>query len=167
MEEKDFGKSECVPLARKSRGMIIERLVLTVAGFIFANSVLIVTIVQHMFFIDFLLCITVEGVCFILPLVSLILTVKKPNVLVSRDGEMLNFYYKKQWVSVKLSDTKKINYRTTTFLQIHVRSGEIILTTVDKRYVIYDIENVAEATFEIKKELKTNEEDDFYERNKI
>ena len=55
MEEKDFGKSECVPLARKSRGMIIERLVLTVAGFIFANSVLIVTIVQHMFFIDFLL----------------------------------------------------------------------------------------------------------------
>lgn len=52
-------------------------------------------------------------------------------------------------------------------MQIHVRSGEIILTTVDKRYVIYDIENVAEATFEIKKELKTNEEDDFYERNKI
>ena len=91
----------------------------------------------------------------------------KPNVLVSGDDEMLNFYYKKQWVSVKLSDIKKINYRTTTFLQIHVRSGEIILTTVDKRYVIYDIENVAEATFEIKKKLKTNEEDDFYERNKI
>lgn len=158
MEEKNFTKMELIPLARKSRGMIIERLVLTVAGFIFANSVLIVTIVQHMFFIDFLLCIAAEGVCFVLPLVSLILTVKKPNVLVSRDGEMLNFYYKKRWVSVKFSDIKKINYRTTTFLQIHVKSGEIILTTVDKRYVIYDIENVAEATFEIKKMLNLSDE---------
>lgn len=160
MEEKDFGKSECVPLARKSRAMIIERLILTVAGFIFASSFLIVTIVQHMFFIDFLLSIVAEGVCFILPLVSLILTVMKPNVIVTGDDETLNFYYKKQWVSVKFSDIKKINYRTTTFLQIHVRSGEIILTTVDKRYVIYDIENVAEATFEIRKMLNLPDEKD-------
>lgn len=160
MEEKNFTKTELVPLARKSKSKVVKGLVVTAVGFIVANSLLISEIVQHMFFKTFLLCIAVEGLCFILPLVSLILTVKKPDVLVSRDGEMLNFYYRRQWVSVRLSDIKKIRYRTSTFFDIHVRSGVMILSTTDKLYIIHDIENVAEATFEIRKMLNLPAERD-------
>lgn len=153
MEEKNFTKTELVPLAKKSVKTLIILPILTAIGFVCSVSLLVTGLVLRDI-LTFLLSFVAIGIGFVFPLVALIVMILKPSVLINSDGEVLNFYYQKQWMSIKLSLIRKVKYKLSSFFGGTFKSGDIILIADGKQYAVYDIRCVDIAVDEIKKLLK-------------
>lgn len=167
MEEKNFTKTELVPLAKKSVKTLIILPILTAIGFVCSVSLLVTGLVMRDI-LTFLLSFVAIGIGFIFPLVALVVMILKPSVLINSDSEVLNFYCQKQWMSIKLSSIRKIKYKLSSFLGGTFKSGDIILITDGKQYIVYDIRCVDIAVDEIKKLLEMyGNTADFFEKQAI
>lgn len=71
-------------------------------------------------------------------------------------------------MSIKLSSIRKVKYKLSSFLDGTFKSGDIILITDGKQYIVYDIRCVDIAVDEIKKLLKMYENTaDVFEKQAI
>ena len=132
-------------IAFRSKSSIIMLILGTILFALF--SFLSVTVKPNGWIVYFLISVVmvivfIGGFCYEL---------KKPNCLIKLSDGSLWIYTKGKWNKIDAADMITVNYRKTLSGRIVVKSGTLKITTKDTSYSLYNVKNVEEVAFMLRK----------------
>lgn len=87
--------------------------------------------------------------CLISNAYSIIWELRRPNVLIYRQDDYLNIYYKKHWHKEQLKNIVGVDFINSQSGRTILKKGTLTIKTEIKKYDILNVKNVAQACIKI------------------